>query len=374
MEEKEFLYFYKTLWHNNCKSTIQTIKTNQMKKLLLTVFSICLLPSYFLLAQNNLVIFSEQGEQFYVVINGIKQNAKPETNVKVTGLMQPMVTTKIIFADGKTSDVDQKVYLMSGGNEVHGYEFVYTLKMKKGISAKGTDSAAVEGGLIGAAQNLKKVDKGYKLAFRSEAIIAQAPPTQGQTVIVYSATPPPATVTETQTFSTTTTTNAPGNNANVGMNANGVNFNMNVNVNDGTNHSSSTSTMTSTTTTSSSTNMSGTHPPSGNVYVLEGYNGPHYCNLPMGHGDFESAKNSIKSKSFEDSKETVAKQILGSNCMLSSQVKEVMMLFDFENTKLDFAKFAYGKTFDPGNYYKLNDAFQFESSIDELNKYINGHK
>ena len=340
-----------------------------MKKLLLLLI---ISSSIFAKAQNNLVIFSEQGEQFYVVLNGIKQNAKPETNVKVTGLMQPMVTTKVIFADGKTPDLDQKVYLMSGGSEVQGYEFVYTLKMKKGVSAKNTDSAAYEGGLIGAAQNLKKTDKGYKLAFRSEAIIAQAPPTQGQTVIVYSTTPPP--VTQTTISSTTTTSGNPnGSNANVGMNANGVNFNMNVSVNDGSTNSSSSSTTTTSTTTTSS-GYTNAPPPHENIYVLEGYNGPHNCNWPMSPGDFESAKASIKSKSFEDSKLTVAKQILGSNCMLSSQVKDVMLLFDFENTRLDFAKFAWGKTFDYGNYYKLNDAFTFESSIDDLNKYIEVHK
>ena len=40
----------------------------------------------------------------------------------------------------------------------------------------------------------------------------------------------------------------------------------------------------------------------------------------------------------------------------------------------DFAKYAYGYTFDLGNYYKLNDAFTFESSISELNNYVNSHK
>ncbi|MBI3501744.1 MAG: DUF4476 domain-containing protein [Bacteroidetes bacterium] len=340
-----------------------------MKKifLLLSVFVITIARS-----QNNLVIFSEQGEPFYLILNGIKQNAKPETNVKVTGIIQPRVTAKIIFADGKTPDLDQKVYFMEGGNEVQGYEFVYSIKTKKALTTKDSKDAFDSEGLSAGIKNLKKKDTGeYKIAFVSAAPIAQAPPPAGQTVIVYSATPPPNTTTETTTFSTTTTTNAAGSNANTGMNNGGVNVNMNVNVNDGTSHSS-TSTMTSTTTTSSSTTTSA--PASGNVYVLEGYNGPHYCNWPMSPPDFESAKNSIRSKSFEDSKATVAKQILGSNCMLSSQVKEVMMLFDFENTRLDFAKFAYGKTFDPGNYYKLNDAFQFESSIDELNKYCNGKR
>jgi hypothetical protein len=46
-----------------------------------------------------------------------------------------------------------------------------------------------------------------------------------------------------------------------------------------------------------------------------------------------------------------------------------MLLFDFESTRLTFAKFAYKYTFDKGNYYKVNDAFQFESSIEELNQF-----
>jgi hypothetical protein len=49
-----------------------------------------------------------------------------------------------------------------------------------------------------------------------------------------------------------------------------------------------------------------------------------------------------------------------------------MTLFDFENTKLDFAKFAYDRTYDRANYYKVNDAFEFESSIEDLNRYIGG--
>jgi hypothetical protein len=52
----------------------------------------------------------------------------------------------------------------------------------------------------------------------------------------------------------------------------------------------------------------------------------------------------------------------------------MMHCFDFEATRLDFAKFAYGRTFDIGNYYMVNDAFTFETSIDDLNRYINGFR
>lgn len=323
-----------------------------MKKVfLLFISSLFMLSSFqHLSAQNDLVLFSEQGERFYVVIDGVKQNAKPETNVKVTGLKQPMVTAKVIFDGGKLPDVDQKIYFMWEGEQKQGWEFTYAV-VKKGDA--------------------------YKIKPRSGAQIIQTPPPAGQTVVVYSTTPPPVVEATTTTISTTTTTGAApaGENVSVGMNVNGVGVNMNVSITDPTMTGTSTSSTTMTTTTTTSSTTTAVAPSSSaNVYTLPGYNGPYGCPMPMNEADCNSAKQSIKSKSFEDSKLTLAKQILGSNCMLSTQVKEVMMLFDFEATRLDFAKFAYGKTFDPGNYYKLNDAFDFESSIDELNKYINSRK
>ncbi len=319
-------------------------------------------------AQNDLVVFSEQGERFHIVIDGIKQNANPQTNVKITGLKQPMATAKIIFEGGKIADIDQKIYFMWAGETKNGWEFTYAV-VKKG--------------------------EVYKLKARSCVEIIQAPATVGQSVVVYSLTPPPVESTTTTISTTTTSGNAPsGGNVSIDMNAGGMGVNMNINVNDPIMNGSSRSTTTTTTTSSSSSTGSrgheghnhgqgdghhsyddhATRAPKREVYVLQGYNGPNNCDWPMTVQEFSGAKQSIKSKSFEDSKLTLAKQILNSNCLLSSQVKEVMLIFDFENTRLDFAKMAWGKTFDPGNYYKLNDAFTFESSIDDLNKFIEGQK
>ena len=71
---------------------------------------------------------------------------------------------------------------------------------------------------------------------------------------------------------------------------------------------------------------------------------------------------------------TLAKQITNSQCLTTDQVKQVMDLFTFEETKLDWAKMAYDKTYDIGNYWMLNDNFTFSSSIDELNTYIESRR
>ncbi len=94
------------------------------------------------------------------------------------------------------------------------------------------------------------------------------------------------------------------------------------------------------------------------------------CVGPMNGAAFEQAKQSIKTKPFEDNKLQIAKQVLSVNCLTCAQVKEIILLFNFEDARLDFAKYAYGRTYDYSNYFTVNDAFKFSDSIDQLNSYI----
>jgi hypothetical protein len=208
--------------------------------------------------------------------------------------------------------------------------------------------------------------------------IAQAPPSApASSVVTYNPNAAPYTgETVTQQTTTTTTTGTPDGTVgiNIGMNVNetggGISMNMSGMETQGTVVTQQTTTTTVTTTTGGPS----TAPPPPPASYLPGYNGPIGCPVPMMQQDFESMKSSINSKSFEESKLTIAKQILNTNCMLAGQVKEIMMLFSFEDTRLDYAKYAYGRTYDIGNYYKVNDAFTFESSIDDLNAYINSFR
>jgi len=321
-----------------------------MKKITLLLISCLLLLSAGFAQKTNLVFFSENGERFTVVLNGIRQNAQPETNVKITDLIAPNYKVKVIFEDTNLGEIDKNL-----------------------LFGQGTETTFV----------IKKNNKGeYVIRYMNEVPLAQAaPPAQGQTVTVYTTTPPPAATTTVTTQQTTTTyggTQPQNGNVSMGININdpdlGVNFNMNVSGTGTTGTTGTTSTTTTTTYTESTTVSSGGgyHEPvqQQTVYVMPGYNGPVGCPWPMTPQDFQGVKNSISSKSFDDTKLTVAKQVISSNCLTSSQVKEIMLLFSFEDTRLELAKWAYGYTFDIGNYYKLNDAFTFESSIEELNEYI----
>ena len=301
----------------------------------------------------NAIFFAEEGEKFWVILNGVRQNENPETNVQVTGLTFPNYKAKIIFEDKSLGQIDKNLLMPEASSEI-------TYRIKR-----------------------NRKDE-LVLRYYSQVALPPQPKQQpNQQVVVYSSTqqyPADPWAGQTTTTTTTTTQTSSGTSENVNMNVNvgGLGMGVNINVNDpGTGQSS---TSTTTTTTTSSTMSTTTHqqspaqpagsPASANHYKMPGYSGPVGCSWPMNDNDFSSAKKSIDSKSFEDSKLTVAKQICNSNCLTSSQVRDIMMLFSFEDSKLDFAKHAYGYTFDIGNYYKVNDAFDFESSIEELNEYI----
>ena len=301
----------------------------------------------------NAVFFNQDGEKFQVIVNGVTQNLDYSTNVKVTDLsFEGNYKVAINFENSQNGKIDKSIYMMENNTE-------YTFEIKK---------------------NNKGI---FVLRSSSMVPIAQAPAaTPTQTVMVFSTTPPVPTVT-TSTISTTTTTTNVGNTTTVGtnqenvsmdVNLGGVGMNVNVNVNDGGMNTGNTTTSTYTETTTTTSSSYNETPDEvvivQNHYVMPGYGGPIGCPYPMSETDFNSAKESIASKSFSDSKLTLAKQITNSNCLTSNQAKQIIQLFDFEATRLEYAKFAYGHTYDIGNYYQVNDAFDFESSIDELNKYI----
>jgi hypothetical protein len=324
-------------------------KSTIMKKMLLAAFALLLCVK--LVAQNaNVVLYTENGERFYAILNGIRMNDEPVTNLKVQDLNQPGYGLKVIFENKELGEMNKNMMVEAGS------EAVYAIRLDK----KG----------------------GYKLVFRSTVPIAQAAPPAPQQQIVYWGAPVVATTgtvstgtTVTEQTTTTTTTTGTGVNTNTGtgesvsMNVTTDGFGLNINVS-GTGTGTvdnATLTGTSTTVTTTTTTTSGT----GGTVITE----PVYVPQPapcteMYSSDFEKAKASIESKSFEDSKMTLAKQITSKNCLSAAQVKSIMQLFSFEASKLDYAKYAYDYCWEKNNYYQVNDAFDFESSISELDAYI----
>jgi len=92
----------------------------------------------------------------------------------------------------------------------------------------------------------------------------------------------------------------------------------------------------------------------------------------MKKDDFNDLKSTINNRNFESYNSSIVKTAIDNNFLTSEQVLDLMKYFTFEDTKLDIAKYSYKKVCDTKNFFKVYDAFDFESSVTELKNYISG--
>jgi Domain of unknown function (DUF4476) len=307
-----------------------------------------------LMAQtSDVVVFSEMGEKFTLIIDGDVKNQAPATRVIATGIRNETPLLVVRLAEGNLPPVKQNAW-MEFGKE-------YTLKLT--TNKKGEYVLRMQG------QTELGTTKPTEASLPPPTNFVEDAPSTAPTKVEQTVSGGGQTTTT--TIQTTEGGGLDGEKINMNVGINGVGINMNVSVDEGVSGSSTTTTTHTTTTTVNDAPPVHTttvkEPP---VYSMPGYSGPIGCAMPMSATEFAEAKKSIEAKGFEESKMTLAKQIGASHCFSVDQVKEIMGLFGFEDSKLDLAKFAYDHTHDLGNYYKVNDAFSFESSIDALDKYI----
>lgn len=110
---------------------------------------------------------------------------------------------------------------------------------------------------------------------------------------------------------------------------------------------------------------SGSYPGSGFPTYGSGSSGPTYSNSGISR-----VLDMIERESFESNKLTLAKQYVESNEVSSQDVYLLMKSMDFESSRLTLAKFAYDYVYDPENFYVVNSAFEFSSSVAALAKHI----
>lgn len=282
----------------------------------------------------NLTVFSEDGDKFYLVLNGEKQNDVPQTNIKIEELPQPYYSAKIIFADSTLEPISKKNLMIT---DAEGKMMDVTYKIKKDKQRK------------------------TKLAYFSAIEVqddAMAP--SGTYVRRWGH---PVNNNNNGGYSQTTTTTT----SNVGSASISVpGMNVSIAVNDPIDSH----TTTTTTTTSSSSQTYQTNSNSNTNSNTNSNN--NNCRWAMKPGDFSAAKKTITESSFDDTKLSTAKSIVSANCLSTDQVVEICKLFSFEESKLEFAKFAYKFTTDPKNYFKVNNVFSFSTSKEDLNSYISG--
>ncbi|MBP6557217.1 MAG: DUF4476 domain-containing protein [Flavobacterium sp.] len=285
----------------------------------------------------HLTIFSEDGDKFTLILNGEVINDVPQTNLRVEDLNQPYYNAKIKFEDKSLMDISKNNLLLT---DVDGIFSDVTYKIKRDKN------------------NKTKMKLNY---FSSIPVRPDFIPPSNVHVIHYGQPRPVAvqqTVGSVSQTTTTTTTQTGGASVGVGVNVGGVN--MGVTINDTMGGGAVTQTTTTTT-----TNVGGTHAVDYDEPV-RGCNG-RTC---ITSGNFNAALATIKKQSFEDTRLKTAKQVITANCLNVDQIIQIANTFNFEDNKLDFAKYAYDYCIEPRNYFKLNGIFSFSSNVDELSDYV----
>lgn len=340
-----------------------------MKTIFFT-FSLTLFTLINLQAQkSSLIFFTQEGERFYVILNGVRQNDKPSANVTVSNLNLPTYRAKIIFENSALGSVDNTVYLQDAdGNHV---EVVYVIRKDR----KGNYVMRISGytEVASSAANQKSDVVEYH-AEETKPVTSQPAETIKQTTVTTTTTPATTTRQETVNMNLGGLGFGVNVNTNLEEDDNG-NVNMNINMGgvNGTNTNSSvrqTTTTTTTTTTRTNTNPAIGQPVPTTTPVVNTPPRETGCLNAISSSDFAAGKKSITASSFSDTQMKTAKIFTKNNCLSVSQIKEVMAIFSFEASKLEYAKYAYDFCVDKRNYYQVNDAFTFSSSSDELNSFL----
>lgn len=296
--------------------------------------------------------FTSGGEKFFVVIDGKKINNEAQSRVENIMLDNDWAKALITFENEGIPPIEKTIQ----GKDADGNVSSVTWEISQNNKGK----------WVVRPSSWKKIEPGSSQVTASEGIREE-----------------PTTVNETSAQTTTTyieESSTAGSNPNSGQTINmsisvddqnnNANMSINMSVPGTTVTQTQTQTQTTYTTVVTTTETNSSQPSINQPDPMPGYDGRTGCNNPMTEERFSQVKETISSKDFEETKHTVAKQVMNANCLFASQVKEIMLLFDFESTRLEFAKEAYSHTYDSDNYYLLNDAFDFESSVSELNEFI----
>ncbi|MEO1032006.1 MAG: DUF4476 domain-containing protein [Bacteroidota bacterium] len=273
----------------------------------------------------HLTVFSEDGDAFYLIINGEEMNDEPQTNIRVEELLNPHYNVKIIFKNESLKDISKNFLQIA---DLDGIMSDVTYKIKRNKNRKGKmklsffSSIPVVQGFVAPA-NVYVRRFGHPAPPNREVVVIREEPQQNTSV--------------------NTNVNLPGVNVNVSINEPVV----------------------------TETVIVEEQPYEEQPYEEQPYDTNGCTNAyAMSNQDFNSALTTVKNAGYDQTALQLARQISSSNCMSVNQIKRICELLSYEASKLEFAKFAYDNCTEPNNYFKVNDVFDYSDSKNTLSDYI----
>ncbi|MCF8429253.1 MAG: DUF4476 domain-containing protein [Bacteroidia bacterium] len=291
-----------------------------MKKLFLFFAIIAINQAW---GQANLNLFTEEGEEFILYLNGIQQNNKPKSTVKVQKILDNVQKIRLVFDDKNIQTISQNIYYESGKE----YTYIVRQKNNQANKVKRIDGKKIISMVyVLKIQDVKLIDKSI---IQNESVLNEKLPD----------------------IEDKTTNNG---NDNLNLSVNELSTNLNINGSENTSLSVNNQTI------NTNSNVEGNNIKTNSTIILK----------PMSKFTFESLKNQIKKQDFEENKIQIIKQVLVNNYLSAAQVKGLIGEFSFENNKVRVAKMCYSKTTDKQNYFTINEAFGFSNSVEEMSEFL----
>ena len=392
----------------------------------------CIISSC-IFGQSNFTVFNNNGQSFYVILNGVKQNSLPQTNVVVSGLVNSAYSVKLIFSDGKTADIDKNFFIDSpsdittrivfkkGKGKLQLISQIPTVGASTGetvINYRPDNNASFSDGSVG----IGFVGNSTTTTVVTETTTQQS----GNGSVNIQATPTP---TNNQVTPTPTPTNSSNGNVGINVNVNGqttggnvnitntatpangaagiqmnivdstsgqnIGVNMSININgqvvdpnaqintnvlvpanvtiSGNAPANTNSATVITTTTTTTTNSSNSSINSSNN-VVTNTSSPNNSNINCSRTLNNTAVfiEELKDQSFEDDRVEALQLALVNMCLYAADAEKIMPLFTFDANQLTVAKFMSDRLVDKENASSLAKHFSFDSTKMEYRKYISG--
>ncbi len=265
-----------------------------MKRNLITLLSICLYASCFgQKLTGKITMFSENGDKFWLVLNGVKINQKADFRITAENLTEAQYKAKIIFQNEKLPPVSETIFIV----DMDGNVYSKTLQIKSNKKGKYI-TRLVTAEILGNNNPPPPVVVPPKQDVIVPVVIP-VPDDSPKQVVVPVVVPP----------------------------------------NNGT--------------------------PSNTVVD---------CGTPMNDADFNESLALVKGSSFSEEKRSAARQMCDYNCLSLNQVKILLSAFNFDDDKLETAKYAYKKCTEPKKYYLLKTAFMSSFTKEDFDTFLSKQK
>jgi hypothetical protein len=292
-------------------------------------------------SQSNLSIFNNNGQQFYVVLNGIRQNSIPQTNVQVAQIKNGNYAVKVIFADGKTADID-KNFMIDAPSDI-----TARIIFKKGKGKLQLMGMEPTNGVLTEAV----VYRPSEAAIFSDAVVVnnlnvnEAPNTTTLNTTFQNS--------NTTINSITSTPDEENVNLNLNVSIEGVNVNLNASASG-----------TSTQIQNQQNFQNNQSAPTQQSTTFSRVN----CTQTLDR--IEAFKTELQDQTFEDDRLEALKLALKKTCLSSTQAELLMELFTFDENRLEVAKYLAERLTDRENAGVLAKKMTFESNKMEYRRYI----